>query len=110
VPDIFCSCAGNRVQRVNAVLIAVRSWELENGKFHRDFQIFDGAGSGRHFEPVVLDDGIREKIAGNFMEFGFIDAAWELDLDAFPDANPADAFESEMFHGFGGGGALRVEN
>jgi hypothetical protein len=44
------------------------------------------------------------------MEFGFIDAAWELDLDAFPDADPADAFESEMFHGFGGSCALRVEN
>ena len=28
----------------------------------------------------------------------------------FPDADPADAFESEMFHGFGGSCALRVEN
>ena len=43
------------------------------------------------------------------MKFHFI-GAWEFDFDALSDPDTANIVESEMFHGFGDGGALRVEH
>jgi hypothetical protein len=65
---------------------------------------------GSHLKPVIFDDRIRQEIAGNFMEFGLIGAAWQLDFDVLSDADAPDVFESEMFHGLCGGRALRVEH
>jgi hypothetical protein len=63
-----------------------------------------------HLEPVIFDHRIGQKIAGNFMQFCFVRGTRELDFNALSDPDTADIFESEMFHGFGGGGALRVEH
>jgi len=69
------------------------------------------AGSLSHdLDRVVLDDGVRQEVAGDFVELGLIGRVGEFDLDGFPDANPADGVQAEVFHGLGGGCALWVEH
>ena len=43
------------------------------------------------------------------MKFCFVGGAWKFDFNALSDPDTADILKSEMFHGFGDGGALRIE-
>ncbi|HEY5744156.1 MAG TPA: hypothetical protein VIS99_16645, partial [Terrimicrobiaceae bacterium] len=110
VPEILGTDTLDRVDGVNTVLVTVRSRKLKNSKFHfgrgLDFQL----PLRGDLESIIFDDGIRQKISGNLVELGFVDAAWQVDLNAFSDANATDVFEAKMFHGFGGCSALRVEH
>ena len=58
VPNIVGVGAGDRVERMNTILIAVRPWELDDCKFHRYARKFTDNGSRLYFEPVILDGGI----------------------------------------------------
>jgi hypothetical protein len=110
MPNIVGVYAGDRAERMNTILIAVRPWELDDCKLHRCARMLIYNGSRLYFEPVILDGGIRQEIACDLMKFAFIDSTLELDFDALSHANTSHFVESKMFHCFGRSGALRIEH
>ena len=68
------------------------------------------AGSWRKFELVVFDDRIGQEIARNLVQLCVIGGTGKLDLNSFSHADAADVLQAEVFHGFRGGSALRIEH
>src|SRR6185312_3984026 len=74
---------------------------------------FIGVGSAQHFNPVILDNGVRQKLVGGILQRGFrlrLVGAGKFDVEhlALPDAG--DAIDAERFQRAFDGLALRIEN
>ncbi len=63
-----------------------------------------------HAQLVILDHGIREQVAADFMERRFGYLAVQFEFDEFSDAHARDRFDSVVADGVAHGDSLRIED
>src|SRR6266853_7043656 len=77
---------------------------------HRKKSIARETASALDFEPIVLDDRIREQVAADFVELRFAFRAVEIEFDDFADARAFHRRQTVMMNGIAHGDALRIEH